>query len=55
MVYLVAGKTQTKKRKPLAEAGYSADKPLTFNLLYTPLIAQEAGDCRRRCWRKNWH
>ncbi|PQO58415.1 hypothetical protein C5706_33250, partial [Klebsiella pneumoniae] len=33
MVYLVAGKNATKKRKKLlAEAGYSADKPLAREL-----------------------
>ena len=35
-----------KKRKLLAEAGYTADKPLTFNLLYNTSDLHKTGYCR---------
>ncbi len=47
MVWLEPGKNVTKKQKKLlAEAGYTADKPLTINLLYnTSDLHKKAGDC----------
>lgn len=44
----------TKKRKLLAEAGYSADKPLTFNLLYnTSDLHKKLAIAAASLWRKN--
>jgi oligopeptide transport system substrate-binding protein len=34
VVQLDSGKRNEEAKKLLAEAGYTADKPLTFNLLY---------------------
>lgn len=34
MVQMVPGKRNEEAKKLLAEAGYTADKPLTFSLLY---------------------
>ncbi len=51
---LVAGKTQRRSEKLLAEAGYSADKPLTFNLLYnTSDLHKKLAIAAASLWRKN--
>ncbi len=50
----VAGKTQRRSEKLLAEAGYSADKPLTFNLLYnTSDLHKKLAIAAASLWRKN--
>ncbi len=47
MVWLEPGKKRNEEaKKLLAEAGYTADKPLTINLLYnTSDLHKKAGDC----------
>lgn len=54
MVYPVAGKRNEEAKKLLAEAGYSADKPLTFNLLYnTSDLHKKLAIAAASLWRKN--
>lgn len=44
----------TKKRKLLAEAGYTADKPLTINLLYnTSDLHKKLAIAASSLWKKN--
>lgn len=53
MVYPVAGKRNEEAKKLLAEAGYSADKPLTFNLLYnTSDLHKKLAIAAASLWRK---
>lgn len=49
-----ARKNVTKKQKLLAEAGYTADKPLTINLLYnTSDLHKKLAIAASSLWKKN--
>ncbi len=48
-------KNVTKKQKLLAEAGYTADKPLTINLLYNTSDLHKSWRLQPlHCGRKHW-
>lgn len=54
MVYWSQEKRNEEAKKLLAEAGYSADKPLTFNLLYnTSDLHKKLAIAAASLWRKN--
>ncbi len=53
MVYRSQEKRNEEAKKLLAEAGYSADKPLTFNLLYnTSDLHKKLAIAAASLWRK---
>lgn len=54
MVQVVTGKRNEEAKKLLAEAGYTADKPLTFNLLYnTSDLHKKLAIAVASIWKKN--
>ncbi len=54
MVWLEPGKRNEEAKKLLAEAGYTADKPLTINLLYnTSDLHKKLAIAASSLWKKN--
>lgn len=53
MVWLEPGKRNEEAKKLLAEAGYTADKPLTINLLYnTSDLHKKLAIAASSLWKK---